>query len=305
MSHPTVAGHLTGWLSARVTTLAPRTTECYNSLITLHIIPALGHRRLHKLRPKHIQRLLASLCADGHTRTAVLCYVLLNMALRDTAASTTMVDVPRPLHRPRPAAWWSPDELRAYLAASPSEQWRLCWLLALCCGLRRGELAGLRWCDVDLDAGVLRIRNQRQPIAGRGIVDGPPKSASGVRDLPIPVPLLEALSTARLLRDADALIGHASPYVLRGLTHGGLSPSSIDQAHRRQLAASGVRPIPLHGMRHTMATLAISTGADVRVLQTILGHAQITTTAHIYAHVVSAAQRSAIDAVAQAVVYCQ
>ncbi len=302
MPKSTVAGYLSGWLLARSTSIAPRTIECYNSLITLHIAPQIGQKSLHKLKARHIQKMLAALVAEGHTRTAELCFVLLRLALKDTEARHVMEDIPRPLHRARPASWWSPDELRAYLAES-SGQWRLCWLLALCCGLRRGELAGLRWTDVDLNAGIIRIRNQRQFVKGRGVIDGPPKSASGIRDLPIPAHLVEELTAAKLLHDADALIGSASPYVLTGHSGAGLSPSSIDQAHRRQLSRSGVRPIPLHGMRHTMATLAIALGVDIRVVQSVLGHAQVTTTAHVYAHVVTSAQRTAIDAVTQAVIH--
>lgn len=286
----TVARHLSSWLSARSTTIAPRTAESYHDQITLHINPAIGDILIADLRPDQVSHMLADIMAAGHTRTAVLCHVTLSMAM-----PAVMHDIPRPLHRPAPPDWWTSDEVHAYLAASPYASWRLGWLLALCLGLRRGEIVGLRWRDVDLPGQLIRIRNQRQCIDGK-VIDCAPKSASGVRNIPLPLALVDAL--------CEALCTATSPYVIVNIHGQPLTPSGLDQRHQSQLRLSGVRPIRLHDMRHTMATLAIANGCDIRILQTLMGHSNITTTAHTYAHVITDIQRDTVARIAQNVIQC-
>ncbi len=302
----TVESCLSRWIDLRAAALAPRTIECYRDQLRLHIAPSIGNRPVKSLKPAHVASMLSALIADGHSRTAQLCFVLIRAALksavRDGLISTNPCDsLPPPRHRRADPRWWTPDELHSFVESTRESPYSLAWQLALCCGLRRGELAGLRWIDVDLASGLLRIRNQRQRIAGRGLIDAPPKSASGRRDLPIPPGLLPLLERQQLLQQAEALLIGVPPIYVCSPDGSPLAPEALNRALRADLAASGVRPINLHGLRHSMASLAVSLGVPMRVLQDLLGHSSITVTAGTYAHVLRDDQADALDKLAGSV----
>ncbi len=186
------------WVTMRSAILRPRTIDSYRSLLRLYIDPAIGRRKLKRVKPEHIQAMLSAICADGKTRSAELCFVLLSAALTDAVRCrrldvSPMVGVQRPKHIQRRPDAWTPEEIRQYLAAIRDDPYIVAWMLALCCGLRRGEICGLRWEDVDYRQHILRIRNQRQKLADGRLIDQPPKSLAGVRDVPVPDPLMQVL----------------------------------------------------------------------------------------------------------------
>lgn len=289
-----ISRYMSTWLAVRAPGLAPRTVDSYRQIIDQHIIPQLGNCKLRSLSPARIAPVLAAIAAQ-HGRTAELVYTLLRAALADAVRDglldrSPMDSIRRPRHDAQMRRWLSTDELPAYVAAAQRDRLGLAWMLALCCGLRRGELCGLRWSDVDLTAMQLHVRNQRQRLEDGRIIDAPPKSSAGVRDVPIPDALRASLQIAWQPRG----------YVV---THEGhpYTPSGLDQAHRAMLVANGLPPITLHGLRHSMASAAVSGGVHVRVLQQLLGHASYTTTARVYAHVDQSAATAAIDTIADRV----
>lgn len=303
----TVRKWVARWIDLRAASLAPRTVECYRDQLRLHIAPTIGRRQLKSLKPKHVSAILADLIASGHSRTAQLCFVILRASLKQAMSEGVIksnpcdsVDPPR--HRRADPRWWTPDELRVFAESCQDRPFALAWQLALCCGLRRGELAGLRWSDVDQAAGVIRIRNQRQRIAGVGVIDAPPKSVSGCRNIPIPAGLYPMLERQLLLQEASSILtGTQTVYVVSpdGLP---IAPDRLNKELQLDVAAAGVRPINLHGLRHSMASLGVSLGVSMKVLQTILGHANYSTTANTYAHVLTADQAAAMDKITASVV---
>ena len=300
-----VSQWLSCWVSLRASGLAPRTLESYRDLIARYIAPAFGSVALEDLSPAAIQSLLAEICDLGHSRTAQLCYVLLHAALAAAARQGLLAHNPldlvmRPRHTRSDARYWSADEMRAFALYCGAARWGHAWLLAMLCGLRRGELAGLRWSDVDLTAGVLHIRNQRQRITGRGVIDCPPKSAAGRRDIPLPAGLADVLRLVKRRQTAQERSGGILPaYVVSGIDNRPIDPHRLNLALSRDIALAGLRPINLHGLRHSMATAAVSAGVSIKILQSLLGHANFATTADIYAHVRMIDQIRAIDTVAQ------
>lgn len=299
------------WISLRAPRLAPSTISGYRSQLRLHIAPCIGHKQLSKLKPKHVANLMMSLIEAGNTRMAQLVWVELRAALKAALRlglinTNPAEQVDKPKHHPKETPWWSPDELRAFLAANRGERMFCAWLLALTCGLRRGELCGLRWIDVDLDAGVLRVCNQRQRVKIKGkvqLINKPPKSTAGHRELPIPSQLADALRMQRRLQIADQLAAGAdwkgAGYVLLTSIGDGITPDALDYAHRKAIERARVPYIPLHGMRHSMATLAQACGVSIRILQDILGHAHYQQTAETYVHVLDASKRLALDNIIQ------
>ena len=299
---------VTAWLNTWVTSrdIAPRTVESYNSLIRLHIAPALPGLDLAMCRPEQLQQLLGRICLDGHIRTAELCYVLLRAAMAAAVRAGLLAESPaarliRPAHRAAKPRWWSEEEQRAFVRATAASRWSVAWVLALACGLRRGELAGLRWQDVDFNNGLLHICNQRQRLTGRGVVDCRPKSAAGIRDLPLVGPLPGILRAELQRQRAAAAKGAYLPaYVVAGRRNQPIDPHSLNRALQRDIAGAGLRSINVHGLRHTMATAAIAEDVSIKVLQALMGHAHYSTTADIYAHVPTAKTRAAAAAVSAA-----
>lgn len=258
---------LSDWLALRAAELKPRTLESYADLIHRHINPAIGAIDLGELSAVQISHMLAQISASGHTRTSEMCFVLLRSALRDLETDP-MRKVRRPAHRQTSPEPWSDDQITVYMHALRGHRHELPLLLALLMGLRRGEVCGLRWQDVDFQQGVINVCNQRQRMATGAIVDCPPKSLSSVRSLPIPPSLLP------LLRARRQLAGYVCT----------LSPSGLDAAHRAIVRRLALPYIPLHGLRHSMATACIRHGGDMRSLQSVLGHANYATTANRYTH---------------------
>ena len=273
----TTEEYLREWLNLRRLSLKPRTIEMYADLIDRYIVPALGGISCAELAPTDIASMLARIYDTGHTRTAELVYITLKAALADLPQNP-MRKIPRPRHRQTSPKPWDDDTIRSYLAAIRGHKHELALSLALICGLRRGEICGLRWESIDQAAGTISITTQRTPTA-HGVIECSPKSESSIRVIPIPT-RLRPLIAAQALRS-----GLVCP----------LSPSGLDQAHRRLCAAHSIPYIPLHGLRHTMATACLRHGADMRSLQSLLGHSSYAITAHIYTHPDKPMLQSAID----------
>lgn len=282
------------WL--RMQRLKPRTVESYTSLLRLYILPTLGHIELAELSTEAIQAALAVPLSAGHGRTAEQLYILLAQLCRAAARAghierSPMDAILRPFHVPTPTAWWAPEDAARFLrlrqlALDPH---LVVWVLALCCGLRRGELCGLRWDDINLQQCIITVARQRITLADGRTVAAPPKSKSSARTLAIPADLAVWLAGQR-----PAAGGYVAISCKSGRP---ITPSGLDSAWRRAVHAAGIPPITLHGCRHTCGAAAVRAGVAMRVLQDIMGHSSDTVTSRIYAHVDSTAQRQALDSI--------
>lgn len=172
----------------------------------------------------------------------------------------------------------------------------LWWLVALT-GLRRGEITALRWSDLDLDAGTLTVHEQVVVVDGQDIV-GPPKSASSRRTI-----ALDKITT-RLF--TCLWRGHRRRVTATGRNHDGyvfvdakgqrLRPDYLTRRLATLIATCELPPIRLHDLRHGAASLALAAGTDLKIVQEMLGHASIVTTADIYTSVLSEAAHTAAEA---------
>jgi integrase len=169
--------------------LRPSTLARYEGHVRCAITPALGGLPLQGLMPTHLNKLYGDLRATGRAPTTIRnIHGVLSKALADAERwglvgrnAARLADVPA-VARPKLRVW-SPEETRAFLAAVANDRLFAAWLLAATTGMRRGELLGLRWADIDLDAGVVRVA-QARVRAGNQVVAGEPKTARGRRTLP-------------------------------------------------------------------------------------------------------------------------
>lgn len=277
------------WIDARTLSRAPSTISGYNRLYRLYIVDTrVGGMVLDDLDGSDMIELLSPLIRRGCTRQAQLLQVLVSAALRQAVRKrmltwSPMDEVEKVGHVSKLSAWLTVDQARQLLASSAAagDPYYVAWLLMLCCGLRRGEMLGLRWSDIDRRRQLLHVERQKIEIDGDVLITHP-KSACSVRDIPLNETILNRIPLHRG-KDADILKG--------------VSRSMLANALDRAIIRADVPRVTLHGLRHTMAATAAEDSISVKVLQTLLGHAHFQTTADIYAHVSETPRIQAISAI--------
>jgi integrase len=186
-------------------------------------------------------------------------------------------------------------EVQQFLAAVADDRLGHAWELALS-GLRRGEIAGLRWSDVDLDAKTLTIVNNRVVAGGKRTVENNPKSLTSGRTLPLPNRLVMVLKAARKRQIAERLaLGAGGPWTYVVCNEAGqpYSPGVLSRYWAEAVQAAGLRHIKLHAARHTCATLMHLQGVPVAVIAAWIGHKDATLTVRLYAHSQDSALKAA------------
>ena len=181
---------------------------------------------------------------------------------------------------------YTEQEVQTILAAIADDRLGHAWELALS-GLRRGEIAGLRWCDIDLNARTLSVANNRVD-AGGAAVENDPKSAMSRRTLPLPDRLVSVLKGAktRQARERLALGADGGPWEYVVCNEAGLPyhPQVLSRYWRAAAKAAGMREIKLHAARHTCATLMHLQGVPVAIIAAWIGHKDASLTMKLYAH---------------------
>lgn len=302
---PTVGDWLDHWLdNIAARKVRARTLESYRTIVRLHLRPGIGHHRLDRLQPEHLERLYVTLADKGLSPASVLrAHRVLSRALRVASQRgkvarnvATLVDPPT-VKRPVTALPLSAEEARKVMAAAQAHRNAARWTVALAVGLRQSEVLGLRWADVDLDKGTLSVQRGLHRVTGRGLVYEEPNADRSRRTLALPEPLVEALRRHRaaqleeriaagsLWEDSDLLFAQANGRPIERKTDW--------RAWKSILRESGVREVRLHDGRHTAATLLLSAGVHPRVVMEVLGHAQMRTTTDTYSHVMPALGRDA------------
>ena len=309
----TVAGWLTEWLDGRAS-LRPTTRRVYAGHVA-YLIPRIGGRRLAELRPAHITEALRDIVratADAERpvgpTTLHRIRATLRAALSDAVRARLIdfnpaqhVELPA-LSRPRVAPW-SPAELGAFLDHAGGHRLGTLFELLAFTGLRRGEAVGLRWSDVDLDHGVIVVRQQVVPV-GYALTVGPPKTKAGEhRVVDLDQPTAGALLAHRLAQDVErAAWGDAwqneptfGDLVFRHEDGRVLHPEYVTRLFGRLAKAAGVRAVRLHDLRHGAASLMLAADVPLAVVSKRLGHSTVTITADTYSHLLTGVGRDAAE----------
>jgi integrase len=191
------------------------------------------------------------------------------------------------------------SQAAAFLATGDTTDLAVLWRLALLTGMRRDELLGLTWDDIDLERGALAVRRTLGHGKGGTWEIGQPKTKSGRRSIALPASCVAALRKHRAaqlaLRLQLGIEWHARDFVFTNATGEPLHVNSLTNHFRRVIRASGVPTIRFHDLRHTCATLLLAEGVHPKIVQERLGHADITLTLNRYSHVTPGMQRQAAD----------
>jgi len=181
-------------------------------------------------------------------------------------------------------AVWTAQQLAMFLAAVANDRLHPMWWLIALRGLRRGEAAGLRWCDVDLDAGTLTVAQQRIAY-GRTVHVGPPKTAASRRTVALDHATVRLLREHRRRQQTERNTAgdrwQDSGYVFTAADGSPLHPDWLTRRFRRLVTLSGLPPVRLHDLRHGAASLALAAGTDLMTVQAQLGHASIVLTGQV------------------------
>lgn len=276
-----------GWLEHRKLTLRPASVHSYESCLRLHLVPALGRLRLAQLSVQHVKDLqLAlhkSLTPQGVNYLHGMLSTLLRDAQREGYVVRNVANLVRKLPVPRKKKeFLTPAEFRQALQACKDPDLRDLLLVAGMTGLRRGELAGLRWADLDLTgARTLQVRRQ----ATRYGRDEPLKSATSARTVDLSPEVCRALLARRLRRGNP---GGKAP-VFPSPRGGVWNPDAMGKRGTALLTAGVGRRVTMHGLRHTFASLHLAQSGNMKLLQDQLGHAAIGITMNTYAHLLPGA----------------
>jgi len=280
------------------------TRASYRMIVDKWIVPAIGSVPLNQLTAKHVQTLIDRLGASGgrdeaplSPRSVQYAYVVLKAALTSAVRRGFILRNPADaIDRPNGSApemqAWTAEEAGRFLASVAEDRLRAAWHLFLARGFRRGELAGLRWPDVDLDGatGRVHVRHTRVSVEGRAATSTP-KTRRGTRTVPLDAGLVALLRAHRKQQIAEAEAwGEAwegsDLYVFTDERGRPYHPQYLSKRFDKLVTRAGLRPIRLHDTRHTCATLAQEAGVPLLVVSQWLGHASVSITADIYSHVV-------------------
>jgi integrase len=279
--------------------LRPRTYEGYESIIRVHLVPSLGSILLSELRPIHLQKYYAEKRASGLSECTVLHHhryfhgaldkaVKLQLIPNNPAARVT---APR-VTRMEPQAL-SEKQLKAVLDATTGSELEIPTLLATVTGMRRGEVLGLPWENVNLEDGFLIIGQTLQKLKG-GLTIQPPKTARSARVVSLPSFATRRLriekSRVQLALGKDSLDGILVCRRSSGVTW---EPGWFSAVFTRAMQDVGLLGVHFHTLRHAQASLLIRKGLDIQATGTRLGHSTATTTLNLYAHTIQETDRTA------------
>jgi integrase len=301
----TEAQYLASWLATIKPTVKPRTWQGYEQAIRIHIVPALGRERLVRLTAQQVQAFYAAKLEEGLApgtvgRLHVTLHGALEAAVRLTIIPRNVTDLVTP---PRPARRemqiLTPAQAQCFLRAVSGHRLEALYVLALTTGMRMGELLGLRWRDVDLDAGAPHLSIMNTLHYGKGGWHlGSSKTLESRRRVDLAPMAADALRAHRTRQLQERLLlgpdWHDHDF---DFTRGDGEPLRathlLDQDFRPQLASAGLPPIRFHDLRHTAATLLLLANVPAKVVSELLGHSNVSITLGLYSHVLPSMQRDA------------
>ena len=305
--NPTIEKHLTRWLKNSVKmSVKQKTYESYEYLVHKHLITTLGAKKLKSLTPDQVQDFYQWKLDEGLSRRTVqLIHTTLSKALKSAVKQgiaprnvAEAVDAPRP--QKKDIQPLTSQQTKIFLNTVKGNRLEALYILAITTGLRQGELLGLRWEDVDLEGSVVRVRQQLTRTKA-GLSFTSPKNGRG-RNVALMESTAEALREHRKMQtDERQKMGNlcedmglvfastvGTPLHVRNITY---------RSFRPLLKQAGLSQIRFHDLRHTFATLCLTSGTHPKIVQEMLGHSDISVTLNVYSHCLPNMQGKAVKTI--------
>jgi integrase len=305
------------WLPSVAATLRPTTLAMYEMNAKAHILPELGGIRLVQLTPSRLNAFYANRLSAGRrqgegglsSRTVRILHVILHRALSDAVRWGLLVrnvaelaDPPKVQTREMKA--WPPEDTRRFLDSVRSDRLHALWRLSATTGMRRGEILGLRWRDIDFEASSLTVCQTLVVVRYRPTFSEP-KTAAGKRTLALDPETLTALRSHRR-RQAEERLSWGSEWRgaeldLAFVRENGspIHPERLSSWFNQRVAAAELPRINYHGLRHSYITMLLRAGQPLRVVSQRAGHSSPNVTSAVYAHVLPGDDEAAATVGAQ------
>jgi len=298
------------WLPTKQMAVRASTYASYRAMVERHVQPALGQIPIQQLTADRLDRFYADLVAKAlATKTIRNIHVLVHRALRDAVRKNLIprnvadaADPPK-LNRANRAEMqtWTPDQLRAFFEGIASHRLAAAYILAATTGMRRGEVLGVRWRDIDFKTRRLHVQQTVLSVEYQ-ITIGRPKTLRGERKIALDPETVRVLKAHRAAQRREKhLLGEG--YRDQGLVFARengepIHPDYFSQTFDRTVKRLKLPKIRLHDLRHTHATLGLAAGIHVKVISDRLGHATTSFTQDIYMHAIPAIEDNAADQIA-------
>ena len=324
--HDTTLGeYLTNeWLPMILPTLKPSTAASYRWSIVTHVVPLVGALPLQRLKPPDLAQFSSALVATPKRnrakgtlspKTVRNVFGILEKALSDAVDLNYLAANPAAAKSAKPRVRvartgakikaWDEGQLGSFLDATTQSPYWSAWFLAAYTGMRRGELIGLRWSDVDLGRARLHVRQSVVLAGGEAVDQEDGKTLNSARSIDLDPDTIDILlNLQKAQSDLLAEVGiDSSEYVFCRPDGSHLEPDSFSQAFDRAVARQRaiVPKLSLQGLRHTHATILLKAGVPVKVVSERLGHASVAFTMMQYQHVLPGMQADAALTFAQAI----
>ncbi len=306
-----VADYLRQWLAEAKRTVKPGTLEQYVYCVESHIKPRVGTVRLDKLTPLQVQRMVGdiadSIAKSGRGKgvsTANKCRVVLYMAykqaIRWQMVARNPVEAVDPLpETKREMTLWEPEQAARFLDVARAHRLYACFYLAMATGMRRGELLGLRWQDVQGD--LIRVRQTLVKLKDGTVTLGTPKTKKGTRVIAVSPDVVQVLGLHRQQQDAErAQLERAGlPWPDHDLVFTSevgtpINPDNFRRVRNELMDKADVPRVRLHDLRHLHASMAIKNGMDPKMLADRLGQSRASFTLDEYTHIWEAQRAKAV-----------
>jgi integrase len=280
------------------------TKDLYAGVAQSHVLgSSLGRLTLDRVRPSHVEGWVVGLrrkgLADSTIRTAyTVLRAILDTAVRDGAiAVNPSAAVRRPKVTRTEATHLTPVQVAELLHAARRSRYARLFELLVHTGLRRGEALALRWSDIDLERGTLRVRGTLARIDGALVVTEP-KTAKSNRFVPISAPAERLLRDVQRAQAAERVHAgsawHETGHVFTTETGEPSDPRNALRAFKAAAARAGLPAASLHTLRHSAASVMLTHGVPLKVVSDILGHSSIAITGDVYGHVSPDVSRDAV-----------
>jgi len=308
----TVTEYLTKWLASIDATLSAKTYERYEEIINKHFIPNIGHHKLNKLQPLHIETLYADMLRNGRidgkgglSKTTVEHHHrVLKKALSKAVKWQYLrrnpcdaVDPPKP--EKKDIQTLTVEETQQFIGKAKSSTIYLPVLLAVTTGIRLGEVCGLRWMDIDLDNKRLSIRQVMCESRRYGVIIKEPKTKNSKRSITLPKTTVEALRQYKAEVSKLRLqlgIGLKKEDLIFEKTPGDrMTPTRVSSAYNWFIHKNKLKRVSFHALRHTHATHLLEGNIHPKIVSERLGHATIGITLDTYSHVLPNMQEEAAN----------
>jgi integrase len=261
-----------------------------------HIIPAIGDMKLADVKPIHIQSIIDSLSKTHKPSTITTIRTIVHIIF-ESAVSCRLIEYNpvTPIHAPRnrrtAVRTLDNTELSRLITASKGTPFELSILVTIFTGLRKGEVCGLQWDDLNISTGTLLVCHSVSQISAEHIELKSTKSDKS-RLIKLPSALLAVLKSVKAKRQAKGLM---SEWICCRNDGSMMTPNALSSGYCRVVKKAGIKNTSIHKLRHTHATVLMDAGVPLKVISERLGHASINTTASIYLHVTQHMQDVAAD----------